>query len=47
MNHLKLSLRASDDPRTIKNEDGVPTYALVFALHNTTRKGRGKYSPSP
>ena len=39
MNHLKLSLRAADDPRTIKDEDGVPTFALVFALHNTTRKG--------
>jgi hypothetical protein len=45
MNHLKLSLRAADDPRTIKDEDGVPTYALVFALHNTTRKGRGEILP--
>ena len=45
MNHLKLSLRAADDPRTIKEEDGVPTFASVFALHNTSRKGREEPLP--
>jgi single-stranded DNA-binding protein len=40
MNQLKLSLRAADDPRTIKEENGVPTFASVFSLHNATRKGR-------
>jgi hypothetical protein len=29
MNQLKLSLRAADDPRTIKEENGVPTFASV------------------
>ncbi len=45
MNHLKLSLRAADDPRTIKEEDGVPIFASVFALHNTTRKEREETLP--
>ena len=45
MNHLKLSLRVADDPRTIKEEDGVPSFASVFALHNTTRKGREETLP--
>ena len=45
MNHLKLSLRAADEPRTIKEEDGVPTFASVFALHQTTRKGREETLP--
>ena len=35
MNQIKLSLRAADDPRTIKEETGVPTFASVFSLHNT------------
>ena len=33
-----LSLRAADDWRAIKEEDGVPTFASVVSLHNTTRK---------
>ncbi len=41
MNQLKLSLRAADDPRTIKEENGVPTFASVFSLHNATRKREG------
>ena len=45
MNQLKLSLRAADDPRTIKEENGVPTFASVFSLHNTTRKGREETVP--
>ena len=45
MNHLKLSLRAADDPRTIKEEDGVPIFASVFSLHNTTKKGREETIP--
>ena len=47
MNQIKLSLRAADDPRTIKEESGVPTFASVFSLHNATRKGRRRQSPSP
>ena len=39
MNQIKLSLRAADDSRTIKEEGGVPTFATVFALHNAARKG--------
>ena len=45
MNQLKLSLRAADDPRTIKEENGVPMFASVFSLHNTTRKGREETVP--
>jgi hypothetical protein len=39
MNQIKLSLRAADDSRTIKEEGGVPTFATVFSLHNAARKG--------
>jgi hypothetical protein len=39
MNQIKLSLRAADDSRVIKEEAGVPTFATVFALHNAARKG--------
>ena len=45
MNQLKLSLRAADDPRTIKEENGVPTFASVFSLHNVTRNGREETLP--
>jgi single-stranded DNA-binding protein len=45
MNHLKLSLRAADDPRIIKEENGIPSFASVFSLHNTTRKGREETVP--
>jgi hypothetical protein len=34
MNQIKLSLRTADDPRTIKEEAGLPTFASVFSLHN-------------
>ena len=40
MNQIKLSLRAADDPRIMKEENGVPSFASVFSLHNTTRKGK-------
>ena len=45
MNQIKLSLRAADDSRTIKEEDGVPTFATVFALHNATRRTREETIP--
>ena len=45
MNQLKLSLRAADDPRPIKEENGVPTFASVFSLHNTNRKGKEETFP--
>jgi hypothetical protein len=45
MNHLKLSLRAADDPRIIKEENGIPSFASVFSLHNTSRKGREETVP--
>jgi single-stranded DNA-binding protein len=45
MNQLRLSLRAADDPRTIKEENGVPTFASVFSLHNATRSGREETVP--
>ena len=44
MNQIKLSLRAADDSRTIKEEGGVPTFATVFSLHNSAR-GRGETIP--
>lgn len=34
MNRIQLSLRAADDPRTIKEDQGTATFASVFALHN-------------
>ena len=40
MNQIKLSLRTADDPRTIKEEAGLPTFASVFSLHNLTSQGR-------
>jgi hypothetical protein len=45
MNQIKLSLRAADEPRTIKEEDGVPLFASVFALHNVTKTGPGGDNP--
>jgi hypothetical protein len=45
MNQLKLSLRAADDPRIIKEDCGAPTFASVFSIHNTTRKGREEIFP--
>jgi hypothetical protein len=46
MNQIKLSLRAADEPRTIKEEADVPVFASVFALHNVTRSGREETMPS-
>jgi hypothetical protein len=45
MNQIKLSLRAADESRIIKEEDGVPTFATLFALHNASRKGREETIP--
>jgi single-stranded DNA-binding protein len=45
MNQLKLSLRAADDPRTIKAENGLPVFASVFTLHNAKKKGREETVP--
>jgi len=45
MNQIKLSLRAADDPRSIKEEAGLPTFASVFALHNSTNQARGEAIP--
>ena len=36
MNQIKLSLRAADSPRTIKEEAGKPTFASVFSLCNAS-----------
>jgi hypothetical protein len=41
MNQINLSLRAADEPRTIKEKAGVP----VFALHNVTKTGREETIP--
>jgi hypothetical protein len=46
MNQIKLSLRAADEPRTIKEEAGVPVFASVFALHNVTKLGREENHPA-
>jgi single-stranded DNA-binding protein len=40
MNHIQLSLRAADQPRIIKEDGGVATFATIFVLHNTYRKGQ-------
>jgi single-stranded DNA-binding protein len=47
MNQIKLSLRTADDPRTIKEEAGLPTFASVFSLHNLTHQGRGDRETIP
>jgi hypothetical protein len=45
MNQINLSLRAADEPRTIKEKAGVPLFASVFALHNLTKTGREETIP--
>jgi len=40
MNQIKLSLRAADQPRIVKEEDGVPTFVTIFAIHNPFKKGK-------
>jgi hypothetical protein len=45
MNQIKLNLRAADEPRMIKEEDGVPLFASVFALHNVTKTAREETIP--
>ena len=47
MNQIKLSLRAADEPRTIKEDGGVPTFATVFSLHNVIKKGREEKDTLP
>jgi single-stranded DNA-binding protein len=45
MNQIKLSLRAADDPRSIKEEAGLPTFASVFSLHNAPSQTKGDVIP--
>lgn len=40
MNQIKLSVRCGDDPRIIREENGVPTFVTVFAIHNPSRKNQ-------
>jgi hypothetical protein len=40
MNQIKLSLRAADDSRTIKEEGGVPTFATVFFPAQLRQEGK-------
>jgi single-stranded DNA-binding protein len=47
MNQIKLSLRAADEPRTVKEEAGTPTFATVFCLHNITKKGKEEKDTLP
>lgn len=47
MNQIKISLRAADEPRIIREEGGVATFASVFALHNITRKGKEEKETLP
>lgn len=47
MNQIKLTLRAADQPRVIKEENGVPTFATVFAIHNPFTKGRSPETAIP
>lgn len=34
MNQLKLSVRCGDNPRVIREEEGVPSFVTVFVLHH-------------
>lgn len=45
MNQIKLSLRAADDPRSIKEEAGLPTFASVFSLHNAPNQTKSEVIP--
>jgi single-stranded DNA-binding protein len=45
MNQIQLSLRAADDPRSIKEEAGLPTFASVFSLHNAANQTREEVIP--
>jgi single-stranded DNA-binding protein len=45
MNQIKLSLRAADDPRSIKEEAGLPTFASVFSLHNSPNQTKAEIIP--
>jgi single-stranded DNA-binding protein len=47
MNQIKLSLRAADNPRIIKEDGGVATFASVFSLHNITKKGKEEKNTMP
>ena len=47
MNQIKLSLRAADSPRTIKEEAGLPAFASVFSLYNAYSQGRGDKEAIP
>ncbi len=47
MNRIQLSLRAADDPRTLRADDGVPTFVSVFSLHNGTKRGPAGGDPLP
>ena len=47
MNQIKLSLRTADDPRTLKEEAGLPTFASVFSLHNLNSQARGDREAIP
>ena len=45
MNQIKLSLRAADDPRSIKEEAGLPSFASVFSLHNAPNHTKAEVIP--
>jgi Single-strand binding protein family. len=45
MNLIKLSLRSADNPRIIKSDNGTATFASVFAIHNSMRKGKSESIP--
>jgi single-stranded DNA-binding protein len=45
MNQIKLSLRAADDPRSIKEEAGLATFASVFSLHNAANQTKREVIP--
>lgn len=47
MNQIKLSLRAADAPRTVKEDGGTATFATVFCLHNIVKKGKEEKDAIP
>lgn len=47
MNQLKLSLRCGDNPKIIREENGIPTFATVFALHQPRKRNNAPENTIP
>jgi|GEM_PF-5191633 len=47
MNQLKLSLRCADAPRILREENGIPTFVTVFAIHNPFKRNKAPENAIP